>query len=68
VILSSILLYVDPTSGSYLIQVAIAAVLGAWFWIKGYWWKIKSYFTKSKEREVKKSEDEGPPPASASRG
>ena len=46
--LSVILLYVDPGSGSYLIQVIIAAIFGAWFWLKGYWWKVKNYFSKSK--------------------
>ena len=42
----SILLYVDPGSGSYLIQVIIAGLLGALFYFKNLWWKIKSFFTK----------------------
>jgi hypothetical protein len=46
--MTSILLYVDPGSGSYLIQVIIAAIFGAWFWLRNYWWKFKSFFTKSK--------------------
>ena len=49
----SILLYVDPGSGSYLIQVIIAAIFGAWFWLRNYWWKFKSFFTKGKPDEEK---------------
>ncbi len=38
------LLYIDPGSGSYLVQVVIAAVLGAAFWIKMSWQRIKAFF------------------------
>lgn len=47
-------LYVDPGSGSYLVQVLIAAALGVAFFFKNIglffknaWWYIKSLFTKS---------------------
>ena len=40
-----LLLYIDPGSGSYLVQVIIAAVLGGAFWIKKFWRKIRSIFT-----------------------
>jgi len=53
---SIILLYVDPGSGSYLIQVIIAAIFGAWFWLKGYWWKVKTFF--SKKSPADKHEEE----------
>ena len=43
------LLYIDPGSGSYLVQMIIAAVLAGLFFIKNLWWKIKSFFTRSKE-------------------
>lgn len=39
------LLYIDPGSGSFIIQAIIAAVLGGWFVMKGYWLRIKSFFT-----------------------
>jgi hypothetical protein len=39
-------LYIDPGSGSYLVQVIIAAILGGTFWIKKFWRKIKSLFTR----------------------
>lgn len=47
--IASILLYVDPGSGSYLVQVIIAAVLGALFYFKSAWWKVKSFFTRRKK-------------------
>lgn len=50
-------LYVDPGSGSYLVQAIIAAVLGAAFYFKSAWWKIKSFFTGKKEKR-KEGEDE----------
>ncbi|OGO28812.1 MAG: hypothetical protein A2136_11420 [Chloroflexi bacterium RBG_16_54_11] len=39
--------YLDPGSGSFLVQLLIAAVVGAGFLIKAYWKKIKSLFTRS---------------------
>ena len=49
-----ILLYLDPGSGSYLIQVIIAAVLGVGFFFRNFWYRIKSFFTRrdpEKEKE-----------------
>ena len=40
------LIYVDPGSGSYLVQIIIAGVLGALFYFKNIWWKIKAFFSK----------------------
>ena len=45
------LLYIDPGSGSYLIQAIIAAVLGAVFYFKTIWWKLKSLFNRSKKHK-----------------
>ncbi len=47
--MSGILLYIDPGSGSYLIQVIIAAVLGALFYFKNLWFRIRSFFIKNKK-------------------
>lgn len=44
----NILLYVDPGSGSYLVQMIIAAVLGALFYFKNIWWRIKAFFSRTK--------------------
>ncbi|MFN8243779.1 MAG: hypothetical protein U0X40_06955 [Ferruginibacter sp.] len=46
-------LYLDPGSGSYLVQVIIAAVVGAGFFFKNFWYKIKSFFTGSKPPKEK---------------
>jgi len=40
------LIYIDPGSGSYLIQVIIAAVLGVVFYFRTGWNWIKSFFIK----------------------
>jgi hypothetical protein len=50
------LLYVDPGSGSYIIQVIVAAVLGAGFWIKTSWYRIKSFFGRTKSEPPKEDE------------
>ena len=42
------LLYLDPGSGSYLVQMIIAAVLAGLFFFKNLWWKIKTFFTRPK--------------------
>jgi TRAP-type uncharacterized transport system fused permease subunit len=44
-------LYVDPGSGSYLVQVIIAAILGALFYFKHLWWQVKAFFSRSKKEE-----------------
>jgi N-ATPase, AtpR subunit len=47
----SFLLYIDPGSGSYLVQMIIAGVLAGLFYFKNLWWKVKSFFTKSKKED-----------------
>lgn len=41
------LLYIDPGSGSFLVQAIIAAVLGISFFFKNIWAFIKSFFTRA---------------------
>ena len=45
--------YIDPGTGSYLVQLLIATILGGLFVVKTYWRKILSLFSdkfsKSKE-------------------
>ena len=50
------LLYIDPGSGGYFLQVIIAAVLGAAFWIKMSWHRIKSFFSGNKKVEDKEED------------
>ncbi|MDB5196588.1 MAG: hypothetical protein JWP88_959 [Flaviaesturariibacter sp.] len=47
--MSHFLLYIDPSSGNYIVQVIVAAVLGAGFVAKSWWWKIKSFFQRKKD-------------------
>jgi hypothetical protein len=44
-------LYIDPGSGSYLVQMIIAGVLAGLFYFKNLWMRIKSFFTKNKKEE-----------------
>lgn len=37
--------YLDPGTGSLLIQLAIGALVGGWFLVKTYWARIKSFFS-----------------------
>ncbi|MEO6221406.1 MAG: hypothetical protein ABIO81_13320 [Ginsengibacter sp.] len=43
------LLYIDPGSGSYLVQMIIAAILGGMFYIKTIWKRIRLFFSKNKD-------------------
>jgi hypothetical protein len=52
------LLYIDPGSGSYLLQALIAGVLGAAFWIKMSWQRVKAFFTGHKMKKMEKEEEE----------
>ncbi|HYN88336.1 MAG TPA: hypothetical protein VER55_07390 [Ardenticatenaceae bacterium] len=38
--------YLDPGSGSYLLQVIVAGILSSLFLVKTYWHKIKAVFTR----------------------
>jgi hypothetical protein len=42
--MQTVLLYIDPGSGSYLIQAIIAAVLGVAFFFKNIVFAIKHFF------------------------
>jgi hypothetical protein len=48
--MSSIFLYIDPGSGSYLVQVLVAAILGVVFFFKNIRLYIKSFFTRSSKK------------------
>ena len=52
-------IYIDPGSGSTLIQLLIAGILGSFVLIKLYWKRIVSRFNRSKdEKSEKPSNDE----------
>lgn len=44
------LLYIDPGSGSYLVQVIIAAALSVAFFFRNIKMYIKSIFTRTKKK------------------
>ena len=54
------LIYIDPGSGSYLVQAIIAAVLGAGFWIKSSWHRIKAFFGGTKISSKEKNKEDTP--------
>ena len=54
------LLYIDPGSGSYLIQAIVAGVLGAAFWIKMSWHRIKDFFGGNKMKTDEPKEEDKP--------
>lgn len=39
--------YLDPGSGSFILQVLVASLVGIGFALRGYWGKIKSIFRKN---------------------
>ena len=41
--------YLDPGSGSMIVQMVIAAVLGVGVAIRVFWKNIKSFFTRNKQ-------------------
>jgi len=55
--------YLDPGSGSFLIQLIIASLLGAAFVLRTSWSKIKSFFKRTPEGAEEEleaqDEDEG---------
>jgi hypothetical protein len=52
------LLYIDPGSGSYLVQAIIAGILGALFYFKTIWLKVKSVFTRKKEEATAENDND----------
>ncbi|GAF94702.1 unnamed protein product [marine sediment metagenome] len=49
-----LLAYLDPGTGSYIIQMVLAGIVGTLFVIKIYWKKVKNYFRNlfhSKDKE-----------------
>ena len=49
--------YLDPGSGSFLIQILIALFLGGAFAVRAFWGRIKSFFARLFGREIVEEED-----------
>jgi hypothetical protein len=60
-----ILIYLDPGSGSFLIQLLIAALAGAGIAIAIGWGRIRRFFSKNKpvDKDVDEDEDDEQPGA-----
>lgn len=50
------LLYLDPGSGSFILQLLLGVLLGAGVAIKIYWAKIKTFFASKRAETVNTSE------------
>jgi hypothetical protein len=48
-------LYLDPGSGSFLLQILIATIAGAGIFLATYWRKVKAFF----DRLLKKNQESG---------
>ena len=53
-----ILLYLDPGSGSFLIQLLIAGIAGAGIAVAISWGRIKRLFKRNKQVDIDKDKDE----------
>jgi len=49
--LDSVAIYLDPGSGSIIIQALIGALVGVGITVKIYWWKIKEKLSKTSKQE-----------------
>lgn len=54
--------YLDPGTGSYILQVILAALFGALFMLKVFWTRITGFF----RRRVSRSQEAGSQPGKAS--
>jgi hypothetical protein len=53
--MAAFLLYIDPGSGSLLLQLIAGGVLAAGVFVKSYWLRIKSFFRKPGEKDQVKN-------------
>jgi len=49
--------YLDPGSGSFILQLLIASLVGAAFILKTYWRRINGYFRKLLNKEQDQEEE-----------
>jgi hypothetical protein len=50
--------YLDPGTGSILIQGLIAAIVGGLFALKTYWYRLKGFFRRDSGKEEEKQPEE----------
>ena len=49
--------YLDPGTGSFIIQMLVAGVAGSLFLLKTYWQKLKDWVSGNKQEENKPDAD-----------
>jgi len=49
--------YLDPGTGSLILQLLIGVLVGGWFVIKNYWKRIKLFLNKLFKRKVEIHEE-----------
>ena len=49
--------YIDPGTGSFVVQMLIAAVLGAFFALKMYWQRLRTFFSKLLAKKMEDPDD-----------
>lgn len=50
--------YLDPGTGSYVLQLALAAIVGALFAIRMFWGRIKAFFKRMFTKQEIGGQDE----------
>jgi hypothetical protein len=50
--------YLDPGTGSYIIQIALAAIVGIGFGVRLFWGRIKSFFKRIATKQESDEADE----------
>ena len=51
-------LYLDPGSGSYLLQLLIAGLVGSAFMLRTFWSRIKGIFTSDDQEEEEQNQSD----------
>ncbi|MEJ2486676.1 MAG: hypothetical protein P8Y72_18260 [Anaerolineales bacterium] len=49
--------YLDPGSGSFILQVILASLVGIGFVLRGYWGKVKGLFRKDQTEDDTSNQD-----------
>ncbi len=50
--------YLDPGSGSFILQLLIAAILGGLVALRAYWGRLMSFFRRNSPQEEHEEENE----------
>ena len=56
---AGVLAYLDPGTGSFLIQLLIGAIVGAALVVKTYWHRIKNFFARNNKTAGQDHDQDG---------